>query len=364
MGSPLAGRVRISVSIMTHPKRRELADDLCERLGGLAPRIVVDPDPDGPPTAVRTAAAAWRAAPRDATHHLVIQDDVHLSRDFVSALADEVRAAPTCCLSLYAGWANRVGATARAAALAGRRRFVIEESFVPAPALILPADVAREAGAYLDAHLAHADLGDSTLLSRFLRERAIRVEALTASLVQHDVLGRSSLLAKSAAKGIRRAACFRDDTADHAELDGLLARPPALAYVIPDNRRAVVDVGLPDGRWKTLHAARWLEENGHRAVPPPPAKPVVDAAGRIVASSSDLREAWLAAFCVGVLAGPAALPRTSDGSAAAVALRSLLPGSFRRGLTGPDVTLLIDGGGPLIDDALARSRRTEPARRS
>ncbi|WP_255950525.1 hypothetical protein [Streptomyces odontomachi] len=343
---------------MTHPQRRDLADDLCERLGELAPRIVVDPEPDGPPTAVRTAAAAWNSAPSDATHHLVIQDDVHPSREFTSALADEVRSAPMCCLSLYAGWANRVGATARVAALTGRRRFLIEESFVPAPALILPTGLAREAGAYLNAHMADADLGDSTLLSSFLRRRGIPVEALTASLVQHDALGSPSLLAKSAAKGIRRAACFRDDITDHTDLDGLLARPPALPYVIPDNRRAVVDVGLPDGSWKTLHAAEWLEGRGYDDVLPPPVKPLVDEGGRVVASSSDLREAWLAAFCAGVLAGPGALPRSCEGSVAAVALRSLLPGSFRRGLTGPDVALLTDIGGPLIDDALERSRRS------
>lgn len=150
MATPFGRHVRMSVSIMTHPKRRALAEDLCERLSELAPPVVVDPEPDGPPTAVRTAAAAWNSAPSDATHHLVLQDDLLPSKESVAVLADEVRAAQTSCLSLYAGWSKRIGVAARLAALAGRRRFVIAESFVPAPALVLPSDVAREAGAYLD----------------------------------------------------------------------------------------------------------------------------------------------------------------------------------------------------------------------
>ncbi|MFI1226353.1 MULTISPECIES: hypothetical protein [unclassified Streptomyces] len=344
---------------MTHPKRLALAEELRELLGELAPRIVVDPLPDGPPTAVRTAALAWSSAPADATHHLVLQDDLLPSREFLAVLTEEVRSVPACCLSLYAGWSKRIGAAARLAAVAGKRRFVIEESFIPAPALLLPADLARDAGAYLDSRMAEADLGDSTLLRDFLWERGIEVQALTASPVQHDVRGSASLLARSAAKGIRRVACFRDDAGDATELDGLLVRQRALAYVAPDSRRAVVDVALPDGGWSSSPAAVWLKDAGHGDVlPPSPADPIRGAGGEVIATPEDLREAWLATFCMGLLAGPGDRSRTSVG---AVALRTLLPGAFRMGLSDPDVTVLADIGGPLLDDALASSHRARTA---
>ncbi|MFI8313154.1 hypothetical protein ACIGBK_21265 [Streptomyces microflavus] len=355
MTVPFEGPVRISVSIMTHPRRLALAEELREQLSELTPRIVVDPDPDGPPTAVRTAAAAWSSAPVGATHHLVLQDDLLPSKEFLAVLTEEVRSASACCLSLYAGWSKRIGAAARLAAVAGKRRFVIEESFIPAPALLLPADLARDAGAYLDSRMADAGLGDSTLLRDFLQERGTEVQALTASLVQHDVRGSASLLAQSAAKGIRRVACFRDDVGGTVDLDGLLVRQPALAYVAPDSRRAVVDVALPDGSWKSSPAAAWLEDRGLRSVlPPSRAEAIRAAGGEVIATPEDLREAWLATFCMGLLAGPAGRSRTSVGS---VALRTLLPGAFRMGLSDRDVTMLADTGGPLLDDALESSQR-------
>ncbi|MFE0427438.1 hypothetical protein [Streptomyces sp. NPDC058953] len=66
-------RARVSSAVMTHPVRRAQAQELCDRLGlgGLA----MDPEPDGPPSALRTALVAWSRIADGATHQLFIQDD-------------------------------------------------------------------------------------------------------------------------------------------------------------------------------------------------------------------------------------------------------------------------------------------------
>ncbi|NEE50650.1 hypothetical protein G3M55_39350, partial [Streptomyces sp. SID8455] len=82
-------------------------------------RVVVDPSPEAGPGALRTARAAWAAVAPDATHHVVLQDDVVPCREFAAQVAHAVRELPDTPLALYANWNSWNGAATRAAALQG-----------------------------------------------------------------------------------------------------------------------------------------------------------------------------------------------------------------------------------------------------
>src|SRR5213079_488995 len=109
--------VRISSAVMTHPRRLPRARELAATLGLDA--VVVDPDPDGPPSALRTALAAWGAAAPGATHHLVLQDDVSAPASLRDLVRRSVRRHPADALAFYAAWNTRNGSAVRLAALVG-----------------------------------------------------------------------------------------------------------------------------------------------------------------------------------------------------------------------------------------------------
>src|SRR5258706_7233679 len=96
--------IRLSAAVMTHPRRLEAARALRARHPDLNLQLVVDPRPDEPPNALRTARAAWRAVGAGATHHLVVQDDMLLV-DGIGALLQQAAAElPTQVLSLFTEW--------------------------------------------------------------------------------------------------------------------------------------------------------------------------------------------------------------------------------------------------------------------
>ena len=75
-------RYRLSGAVMTHPKRRAAAERLARSAPPGALQVVMDPDPAGKPSVLRTALCAWEAIEDGATHHLVVQDDMILSDTF------------------------------------------------------------------------------------------------------------------------------------------------------------------------------------------------------------------------------------------------------------------------------------------
>lgn len=83
--------MKLSASIMAHPDRAYLVDELRRRLGlshGVTP---VHWDPEGPPRGDgdrvwRVARAAWQLADPAADWHVLIQDDAWPSPDFLAGL--------------------------------------------------------------------------------------------------------------------------------------------------------------------------------------------------------------------------------------------------------------------------------------
>ncbi|MFG2525424.1 hypothetical protein [Streptomyces sp. NPDC048527] len=90
----------VSSAVMTHPVRLVQAQHLAARLrlDGLA----VDPDPQGPPSALRTALVAWSAAAPGASHHLVVQDDVDAPAELLEIVTRAAARFPDEALVFYA----------------------------------------------------------------------------------------------------------------------------------------------------------------------------------------------------------------------------------------------------------------------
>ncbi len=68
---------------------------------------------------MRTARRAFAAATAEATHHLVVQDDVSLADGFLDALGATVALHPEAALSLFVEWGSRTAYLARWAAFTG-----------------------------------------------------------------------------------------------------------------------------------------------------------------------------------------------------------------------------------------------------
>lgn len=98
----------VSVSIMAHPSRADMVDDLISRLDvenayGGEVQIVWDKKNEEWDTGRRS----WEAFDRGASHHLVIQDDVLPCVDMIAGVRDALRRVPERDLmSLYLGTAR------------------------------------------------------------------------------------------------------------------------------------------------------------------------------------------------------------------------------------------------------------------
>ena len=113
--------MKISVSIMAHPDRRESAERLSAEVG-LAPIAF---DGEGPPSRDpdriwRTARAAWMLHDPDADWHLLLQDDAIVATHLLEVLPRALRCVPRpSVVSLYLGSGRP---------LAGRWSAVVDEA--------------------------------------------------------------------------------------------------------------------------------------------------------------------------------------------------------------------------------------------
>ena len=190
-------------------------------------RIVFDPDPDGPPATLRTARAAWAAVEEGATHHLVLQDDVVLCRDFPRVVAQALEVAPTGALALFASWSMETAQAIRLAALVGASWTRLQDGWVPTQALVLPAEWACEFSADSE-HLPESE-PDNRVMHSFLAERARNTHVAIPNLVDHAPT--ESLLFNDLLHGAREAAVFAADDASRPSFTDRVVSPPAVSHV-------------------------------------------------------------------------------------------------------------------------------------
>lgn len=209
--TPITSGIVISAAVMAHPRRQAEAARLADALCRWHASVALDPYPDGPPTTLRTAWAAWGAIRPDATHHLVLQDDVELCRDFVERIESAVLEHPDTPLAFYANWDSWNGAATRAAALSNARWVpAVPGEWIPTLALLLPR---RDVAALLST--ARPDEAkpepDDVVLARELGARGRQVLISVPHLVEHT--GQPSLIGNDV-YGPRHSACFADDAPD------------------------------------------------------------------------------------------------------------------------------------------------------
>ncbi|MFJ4683991.1 hypothetical protein [Streptomyces sp. NPDC088789] len=296
-------RHRLSGVVMTHPKRRQAAEELALKAPPGALRVVMDPDPTGTPSVLRTALAAWDSIEDGATHHLVVQDDMSLSESFFERVRLAVDAMPDAALALFALWDSRNGAAIRLGAMAGARWVGAVNEYFPCVAIVLPRAVAEGYVRYGRQRL--GAWPDDILMHRFLRENAVPRYVSVPSLAEHQDRGSIS---GNAFRGPRRAVCFLpgDRPGDEGNrLTGLSVLP----FYKRGVARCAVRVQEPGPEhWLHLDCDQYLRGLG---LPPsllvPPAGPERDA--------PDVRATWLTAVALGHEAARLGLPDTAPGAA-------------------------------------------------
>ena len=299
----------LTAVVMAHPARLEAAEALRRRNPELDLVVVVDPRPEDRASPLRTARVAWSAVGRNASHHLVLQDDVALCPDFQRRVAAAIAAMPGAALSLFTDWGSRTASGLRLAALLGRSWAEMADPAVPTQALVLPADVAAGYGEFAERE-AGDDLMDDTVMRAYLHARGVPALVSVPNLVEHDLA--PSLLGNDARLGRRRSAWYDSGPPAPGEWARGVAAPTLLPFVRWRSGRALSDVREVAGRgeWQRIGTSRIL---GFRGLRPEE----IDGALRDAVASLDagaevgaavgrepLGSLWLTAVALGVsLAG-------------------------------------------------------------
>ncbi|MFG2007100.1 hypothetical protein ACGFNU_48925 [Spirillospora sp. NPDC048911] len=216
--------IRISAAIMHHPRRAHRIPSLLRACAPLEPAVVPDPEPDGRPSPLRTAKRAWAAIGRDATHHLVLQDDVRLVPGFAGQLQEAVSRRPMHGVSSFCLWHTPHNSyLVRRAAVAGAAYARLSPfEWTPTQAFVLPVQHARALADYL-AGIPDEVQDDDEMVVIFCRERGIPVVATVPHLMDH---GHAESLVEGHSDGLR-ATVFTPDRrwpVDHPSAD--LELPP------------------------------------------------------------------------------------------------------------------------------------------
>ncbi len=141
----------------------------------VAVTVVEDIDREGCwPTYLRTLNVASGAA-----HHLVLQDDVALCKDFISSVREVIQARPENLVALYTNSHSVFAAR-------NRRESWIETARVGCPALIWPYTLIGEFIAWQRKHIAKNFPWDDARVSMWLTKTSKRAFATVPSLAQHD----------------------------------------------------------------------------------------------------------------------------------------------------------------------------------
>ncbi|MEV0374998.1 hypothetical protein AB0I10_35380 [Streptomyces sp. NPDC050636] len=280
----------MSGAVMTHPKRLAAAEELARSAPPGALRVVMDPDPAGKPSVLRTALCAWSAIEDGATHHLVVQDDMILSGAFFERVRMAIEEMPDAALALFALWDSRNGAAVRFGAMTGARWVGAVNEYFPCVAIILPRRVAAGFVAYGRRHL--DSWPDDILMYRYLRANGIPSYVSVPNLAEHEDHGSIS---GNAFRGPRRSVCFvPSDVPGHegTRLTGLSVLP----FFKQGVAQCAVRLDGPGPRpWLHLDCEQYLEGSGVRAERLQSA--IVRMAG--AATPGIARGTWLTAFTMG-----------------------------------------------------------------
>ncbi len=243
-------RVRLTGAVMAHPRRLRPGRELLASTPPGLLELVLDPQPHGPPTGLRTAMRAWSSIPAGSTHHVVLEDDAILVPGFAEHAARAAAAAPDAAVVFHANWCSRTGAAVRLGALAGARWARAAQEYTPTVALMLPAAVGAGFAAFARQH-AGSWAGD-VVMARYLAARGVRTYVTVPNLVEH---GDFPSVADNDAHGLRLSACYGEPPPDADwSLTGA-AEPDSLPFY--KFGLALCAVRGAGGRWSTIGPQRW-----------------------------------------------------------------------------------------------------------
>jgi hypothetical protein len=203
--------VRLSAAIMAHPKRADMVERLQSELDRPVP-VVWDEINDRHDTGIR----AVQAADPNATHHLVIQDDVAPCRDLLTSIEAALAHVPDGCpASFYLGrvqpFRQQVTRVTRAA---GDASWIVMDGVYWGPAIVVPAASVPDLVAWWS-HGGRRITNYDRRLSGWFESQNLRCWYSWPSLVEHR--GDESLVRTS--KAIRTAHRFIGADASGLDVD-------------------------------------------------------------------------------------------------------------------------------------------------
>lgn len=182
---------------------------------------MVDPDPDGVPSAIRTYVECIRRTPPDATHRLVVQDDALPCARFVERATAALSERPHDLVAFFVPGTGLHGRWMREAAKRGQPWVQLPTSanWQPVVALSWPVELVEPFIDFADAHIAKRlarrlrTIGDDPVVGAFCRAQRRAVWATVPSLVEHPDLEPSLVKQRSygGRNPARRAAVFVGD---------------------------------------------------------------------------------------------------------------------------------------------------------
>ncbi|MER7395042.1 NAD-dependent epimerase/dehydratase family protein [Streptomyces sp. NPDC000151] len=337
---PTSHPVKLSGAVMAHPKRMKEAQLIADADAKGRIRVTVDPEPGGRPTALRTALVSWGCVAPDATHHVVLQDDVLLADGFYEHAERVAARVPHEAVAFYAGWEARNGAVARLAALTGSPWAYTLQEHVPCQALMLPADVARGYAAFQEEH------GEGwpydVVVQQYLNSLGIPVRFTTPSTVQHDEV---PSIAGNSYHGFRQATLFTGQAAEPSTYD--CPRFPVVPFYQYGDARCAV---RRETEWEYLETERYLRRLGLLDN----ATAAFDAAEPSGLPERVSRAVWLTGFATGVVTADAPEP---EPSVAAAVMETLGTGGLCEEYTAAELLAMAPAVRDLALAALAAGRR-------
>ena len=342
----------LSAAVMAHPERADRAEALAIETGVPWASVALDPDPGGPPTALRSARVAFGAAGRHrADHHLVLQDDARIADGFATTTARVLAAHPEAAVSLFVEWGSRTAVLARWAVFTGAGAVPVINPYVPTVALALPRQASVELSHFLE-EVEGSDEPDDRAVLRFVRRQGLRALVAIPNPVEHE--DRPSLVGNHG-HGPRRSACFAPHPVETLS-PTTLEPPPILPFLrwnlgtpvlidldhdVPEAHRPLAAVLAGWGATEDhLSKALKAHVNGLDAVVP---EPYLSAVWHTAVADGTVLETWWPGT-VGGLRDRSAEPMVAS------ALASLVPGALR---TFVDVDALAEHRSRVIELTLA-----------
>ncbi len=308
--------VLICPTVMTHPVRLDDAKSVAAKLG--IDDVVIDPEPDGPPSPLRTSALAWKSTSAKATHRLVVQDDIEAPPNFLELARIAIERRPRAAISYYTSWDSRNGSAVRLAALTGAGLVrAVRNEWTPSVALVLPAALGHEFARYAEKATGF-NFNDDTCMRAFLTAADYPSYLTVPNIVEHT--GDLTISGKQG-HGMRKAACYIVGQLASSSLTGghIMEGIDFLPHFASDQGRAVVDItddGISSSEitgFREVRTLRWrkaierldIDEDFILTsygtfIATPQGHLVVDECGT---RSAFLRELWAHAFLVGSQAG-------------------------------------------------------------